>query len=109
MQVDTAILNSDDLGVIADISKRKRKIQLHSTCGDSRVLPPNGLSAIFIMLCSSMCGCLCLFMKWWIGEPLLVLQLDEAAPVLAGLSTPIVVAKVNADKYKKLGSKYGVE
>lgn len=36
-------------------------------------------------------------------------QLDEAAPVLAGLSTPIVVAKVNAEKYKKLGSKYGVE
>jgi protein disulfide-isomerase A1 len=37
------------------------------------------------------------------------LQLDEAAVVLAGLSTPVVVAKVNADKYRKLGSKYGVE
>ncbi|KAG8059024.1 hypothetical protein GUJ93_ZPchr0002g25559 [Zizania palustris] len=36
-------------------------------------------------------------------------QLDEAAPVLAGLSKPIIVAKVNADKYKKLGSKYGVD
>lgn len=36
-------------------------------------------------------------------------QLDEAAPVLAGLSPPIVVAKVNAEKYKKLGSKYGVD
>ncbi|XBH78877.1 hypothetical protein VPH35_104993 [Triticum aestivum] len=36
-------------------------------------------------------------------------QLDEAAPVLAGLSTPIVVAKVNAEKYKKLRSKYGVD
>ncbi|KAL6899796.1 hypothetical protein ACP4OV_006454 [Aristida adscensionis] len=36
-------------------------------------------------------------------------QLDEAAPVLAGLSTPIVIAKVNADKYRKLGSKYGVD
>ncbi|CAL5021520.1 unnamed protein product [Urochloa decumbens] len=36
-------------------------------------------------------------------------QLDEAAPVLAGLSTPIVVAKVNADKYRKLGSKYEVD
>ncbi|CAD6260851.1 unnamed protein product [Miscanthus lutarioriparius] len=35
--------------------------------------------------------------------------LDEAAPVLAGLSEPIVVAKVNADKYRKLGSKYGVD
>uniref|UniRef100_A0A453P561 Thioredoxin domain-containing protein n=1 Tax=Aegilops tauschii subsp. strangulata TaxID=200361 RepID=A0A453P561_AEGTS len=37
------------------------------------------------------------------------LQLDEAAPVLSGLSTPIVVAKVNAEKYKKLRSKYGVD
>ncbi|KAF8714749.1 hypothetical protein HU200_027272 [Digitaria exilis] len=37
------------------------------------------------------------------------MQLDEAAPVLAGLSEPIVVAKVNADKYRKLGSKYGVD
>ncbi|RLN15441.1 hypothetical protein C2845_PM02G19760 [Panicum miliaceum] len=36
-------------------------------------------------------------------------QLDEAAPVLAGLSTPIIVAKVNADKYRKLGPKYGVD
>uniref|UniRef100_J3LDP6 Thioredoxin domain-containing protein n=1 Tax=Oryza brachyantha TaxID=4533 RepID=J3LDP6_ORYBR len=36
-------------------------------------------------------------------------QLDEAAPVLAGLGTPIIIAKVNADKYKKLGSKYGVD
>jgi protein disulfide-isomerase A1 len=35
--------------------------------------------------------------------------LDEAAPVLAALSPPIVVAKVNAEKYKKLRSKYGVE
>lgn len=40
---------------------------------------------------------------------LLPFQLDEAAPVLAELSEPIVVAKVNADKYRKLGSKYGVE
>nr|CAB3446851.1 unnamed protein product [Digitaria exilis] len=36
-------------------------------------------------------------------------QLDEAAPVLAGLSTPIIIAKVNADKYRKLGSKYEVD
>ncbi|KAL6650598.1 hypothetical protein ACP70R_009523 [Stipagrostis hirtigluma subsp. patula] len=36
-------------------------------------------------------------------------ELDEAAPVLAGLAEPIVVAKVNADKYRKLGSKYGVD
>jgi protein disulfide-isomerase A1 len=38
-----------------------------------------------------------------------LLQLDEAALVLAELSEPIVVAKVNADKYWKLGSRYGVE
>lgn len=36
-------------------------------------------------------------------------QLDEAAPALAGLSTPVIVTKVNADKYRKLGSKYGVD
>ncbi|TVU29740.1 hypothetical protein EJB05_21324, partial [Eragrostis curvula] len=36
-------------------------------------------------------------------------QLDEAAPVLAGLATPIVIAKVNADKYKNLRSKYEID
>jgi protein disulfide-isomerase A1 len=36
-------------------------------------------------------------------------SMDEVALVLAGLATPIVVAKVDADKYKKLGSRYGVE
>ncbi|GJM85225.1 hypothetical protein PR202_ga01657 [Eleusine coracana subsp. coracana] len=36
-------------------------------------------------------------------------QLDEAAPVLAGLPTPVVIAKVNADKYKKLRSKYEID
>ncbi|RLN23961.1 hypothetical protein C2845_PM07G08120 [Panicum miliaceum] len=36
-------------------------------------------------------------------------MLDEAAPVLTGLSTPIIIAKVNDDKYRKLGSKYGVD
>lgn len=37
------------------------------------------------------------------------LQLDKAAPVLAGLKPPVVVAKVDADKYRKLGSKHDVE
>lgn len=37
------------------------------------------------------------------------MQLDKAAPVLAGLKPPVVVAKVDADKYRKLGSKHGVE
>ncbi|KAE8668493.1 hypothetical protein F3Y22_tig00112305pilonHSYRG00109 [Hibiscus syriacus] len=36
-------------------------------------------------------------------------QLDEAAPVLAGLKDPIVIAKVNADKFTRLASKHDVE
>ncbi|KAI9200367.1 hypothetical protein LWI28_006644 [Acer negundo] len=36
-------------------------------------------------------------------------QLDEAAPVLAGLKEPIVIAKVNADKYKRLANKYEID
>ncbi|KAL1533804.1 Protein disulfide isomerase-like 5-2 [Salvia divinorum] len=36
-------------------------------------------------------------------------ELDKAAPVLAGLKPPVVVAKVDADKYRKLGSKHGVD
>ncbi|KAK2659290.1 hypothetical protein Ddye_005823 [Dipteronia dyeriana] len=36
-------------------------------------------------------------------------QLDEAAPVLAGLKKPIVIAKVNADKYKRLANKYEID
>lgn len=39
----------------------------------------------------------------------LALQLDKAAPVLAGLKPPIVVAKIDADKYRKLGSKHDIE
>ncbi|KAE8701649.1 Protein disulfide isomerase-like 5-2 [Hibiscus syriacus] len=35
-------------------------------------------------------------------------QLDEAAPLLAGLKEPIVIAKVNADKYTRLASKYDI-
>lgn len=37
------------------------------------------------------------------------LQLERAAPVLAGLKQPIAVAKVDADKYKKLASKHDIE
>uniref|UniRef100_A0A2P2J3K9 Protein disulfide isomerase n=1 Tax=Rhizophora mucronata TaxID=61149 RepID=A0A2P2J3K9_RHIMU len=36
-------------------------------------------------------------------------ELDVAAPILAGLKQPIVIAKVNADKYKRLASKYDVD
>jgi protein disulfide-isomerase A1 len=36
-------------------------------------------------------------------------QLDAAAPVLAALSKPIFIAKVDADKYSKLASKYEIE
>ncbi|KAL0351370.1 UNVERIFIED_CONTAM: protein disulfide-isomerase 5-2 [Sesamum calycinum] len=36
-------------------------------------------------------------------------ELDKAAPILAGLKQPIVVAKVDADKYRKLGSKHDID
>ncbi|PPD87049.1 hypothetical protein GOBAR_DD15993 [Gossypium barbadense] len=36
-------------------------------------------------------------------------QLDEAAPVLAGLNEPIVLAKVNADKFTRLASKHDID
>ncbi|XP_057789697.1 protein disulfide isomerase-like 5-2 [Salvia miltiorrhiza] len=36
-------------------------------------------------------------------------ELERAAPVLAGLRQPIVVAKVDADKHKKLASKHDVD
>ena len=38
-----------------------------------------------------------------------VLQLDLAAPALAAMKEPIVIAKVNADKFTRLASKYDVE
>lgn len=37
------------------------------------------------------------------------LQLDAAAPVLASLKEPIVIAKVNADKFTRLAVKYDIE
>ncbi|XP_073145278.1 protein disulfide isomerase-like 5-2 [Henckelia pumila] len=36
-------------------------------------------------------------------------ELDKAAPILASLKKPIVVAKVDADKYRKLASKHEVD
>ncbi|KAI3464388.1 hypothetical protein Pfo_021051 [Paulownia fortunei] len=36
-------------------------------------------------------------------------ELDKAAPILAGLKQPIVVAKVDADKYRKLASKHDID
>ncbi|XP_062025554.1 protein disulfide-isomerase 5-2 [Rosa rugosa] len=36
-------------------------------------------------------------------------ELDAAAPKLASLKNPIVIAKVNADKYTSLARKYGVD
>ncbi|KAL3641413.1 Protein disulfide isomerase-like 5-2 [Castilleja foliolosa] len=36
-------------------------------------------------------------------------ELDKAAPILAGLNPPIVIAKVDAEKYRKLASKNGVD
>lgn len=37
------------------------------------------------------------------------MQLDKAATVLAGLKQPIIVAKIDADKYKRLASKHEIE
>ena len=37
------------------------------------------------------------------------LQLDEAAPILAGLKEPIVIAKLNADKFTSLARKHEIE
>ncbi|KAM7507606.1 hypothetical protein LguiA_018059 [Lonicera macranthoides] len=36
-------------------------------------------------------------------------ELDKAAPVLAGLKDPIIIAKVDADKYTRLASKYEID
>ncbi|KAJ4761671.1 Disulfide isomerase [Rhynchospora pubera] len=36
-------------------------------------------------------------------------ELDVAAPVLAGLNKPIFIAKVDADKYSKIASKYEID
>ncbi|KAE8057129.1 hypothetical protein FH972_013842 [Carpinus fangiana] len=36
-------------------------------------------------------------------------QLDEAAPILANLKKPIVIAKVNADKFTSLARKYDID
>jgi len=44
-------------------------------------------------------------MKLWFS----VLQLDAAAPVLAALKEPILIAKVDADKHTSLARKHDVE
>lgn len=36
-------------------------------------------------------------------------ELDAAAPILAELREPIVIAKVDADKYRRLGDKYEID
>lgn len=40
---------------------------------------------------------------------LISLQLDKAARILADLKQPISIAKIDADKYKRVGSKYDIE
>lgn len=40
---------------------------------------------------------------------MLELQLDEAARLLFQSKEPVVIAKVNADKFKQLAEKYEVE
>lgn len=37
------------------------------------------------------------------------MQLDKAAAALAELEKPIVIAKVDADKYRRIGDKYEIE
>lgn len=37
------------------------------------------------------------------------MQLDAAAAALAELEKPIMIAKVDADKYRRLGDKYEIE
>jgi protein disulfide-isomerase A1 len=37
-----------------------------------------------------------------------MLQLDVAAPLLADDSKPIIVAKINADKYRNVAEKYDI-
>ncbi|KAK8355535.1 hypothetical protein V6Z11_A05G297300 [Gossypium hirsutum] len=49
------------------------------------------------------------YAPWCHHCKLLSPQLDEAAPVLAGLKEPIVIAKVNADKFTRLASKHDVD
>lgn len=54
----------------------------------------------------------CFYPRFWVLGLInmnVTLQLDKAAPVLAGLKKPIIVAKVDADKYRKLASKHEVE
>lgn len=38
-----------------------------------------------------------------------LLQLDAAAPILAKLKQPIIIAKLNADKYSRLARKLEIE
>ncbi|KAF5818306.1 putative Thioredoxin domain-containing protein [Helianthus annuus] len=36
-------------------------------------------------------------------------ELDKAAPILSGLKTPVVIAKIDADKYSRIASKYKID
>ncbi|KAI7753763.1 hypothetical protein M8C21_007185 [Ambrosia artemisiifolia] len=36
-------------------------------------------------------------------------ELDKAAPILSGLKTPVVIAKIDADKYSHIASKYKID
>lgn len=40
---------------------------------------------------------------------LICVQLDAAAPILAKLKQPIIIAKLNADKYSRLARKLEIE
>lgn len=50
--------------------------------------------------------------KMWVSLLILLLdllQLDAAAPILAKLKQPIIIAKLNADKYSRLARKLEIE
>lgn len=36
-------------------------------------------------------------------------ELDKAAPMLSGLKKPVVIAKIDADKYRRIGNKYDID
>ncbi|KAK9073198.1 hypothetical protein SSX86_007522 [Deinandra increscens subsp. villosa] len=36
-------------------------------------------------------------------------ELDKAAPILSGLKKPVVIAKIDADKYSRIASKYNID
>jgi len=49
------------------------------------------------------------YAPWCFFSKRLAPELDKAAPVLAGLKDPIIIAKVDVDKYTRLAYKYKIK